>query len=75
MGTLVFVCPTTEEEVSTGIEMDLATFARLRTESVRCPHCLQVHQLGRLAAWIVQNNHANDTNKAAAEVLAGATRG
>jgi hypothetical protein len=25
MGTLVFVCPATGEEVSTGIEMDLAT--------------------------------------------------
>jgi hypothetical protein len=65
MGTLVFVCPTSEEEVSTGIEMDLATFARLRTQPVRCPHCLQVHLLRLLAAWIVQDDNANDTNKAA----------
>ena len=65
MGRLVFICPTTEEEVSTGIEMDLPTFARLRTESVRCPHCLQVHQLGMLAAWIVQSDQPRDTHKAA----------
>jgi hypothetical protein len=28
MGTLVFVCPATGAEVSTGIEMDLATLQR-----------------------------------------------
>jgi hypothetical protein len=32
MGTLVFACPATGEEVSTGIEMDLATLERLRLE-------------------------------------------
>jgi hypothetical protein len=29
MGTLIFVCPATGEEVSTGLEMDLPTLQRL----------------------------------------------
>jgi len=39
MGTLVFVCPTTGQEVSTGIEVDRTSFkglARTRTAIV-CP--------------------------------------
>jgi hypothetical protein len=58
MGTLVYICPVSGEEVSTGIDLDLATFVRLGIdESVRCPHCQQLHQLGTLSAWI---DHAGD---------------
>jgi hypothetical protein len=64
MGTLVYICPNSGEEVSTGIEIDLETFARLRTESVRCRHCQQLHPLGVLAAWIVQDEQ-DVPNKAA----------
>jgi hypothetical protein len=56
MGTLVYICPSSGEEVATGIELDLATFVRLRRESVRYLHC-QLHQLGSLAAWI---DHTDD---------------
>jgi hypothetical protein len=52
MGTLVFICPATGEEVATGVEMDLPTFAHIRDESVRCPFCLQLHRLSELEAWI-----------------------
>jgi hypothetical protein len=38
--------------VSSGIEMDPATFASLRYEDVRCPYCLQLHRLNELRAWI-----------------------
>jgi hypothetical protein len=37
MGTLVFVCPATGAEVSTGIEMDLATLQQLELSKVYCP--------------------------------------
>jgi hypothetical protein len=55
MGTLVFVCPATGQEVSTGIEMDPATFAGLRREDARCPYCLQLHRLNELRAWIAED--------------------
>jgi hypothetical protein len=32
MGTLIFVCPATGHEVSTGLEMDVDTFATLPSE-------------------------------------------
>ena len=53
MGTLVFICPATGQEVSTGIEMDGATLIGLRNEQVRCPHCAQPHSLSDIRAWIV----------------------
>jgi hypothetical protein len=53
MGTLVFICPATGREVSTGIEMDGATLIGLRSEQVRCPHCQQPHNLSGIRAWIV----------------------
>jgi hypothetical protein len=36
MGTLVFICPTTGDEVSTGIAMEVETFESLKAETVRC---------------------------------------
>ena len=41
MGTLVFVCPTTGHEVSTGVEVDRSNYKRLsRTKTaVFCPRC------------------------------------
>jgi hypothetical protein len=45
MGTLVFVCPATGLEVSTGIEMDLATLERLGLSKIYCPHCRHAHQM------------------------------
>jgi hypothetical protein len=53
MGTLVFICPATGQEVSTGIEMETETLKSLSMETVRCPYCLQVHQLAGIRAWLV----------------------
>ena len=41
MGTLVFVCPTTGHQVSTGIELDRSSYKSLpRTKtSIFCPRC------------------------------------
>ena len=52
MGTLVFVCPVTDLEVETGIEMDLQTFESLYDETLRCPHCQQLHQLAGIRVWL-----------------------
>jgi hypothetical protein len=41
MGTLMFECPATGMEVSTGIEVDTASFESLSplTADLPCPHC------------------------------------
>jgi len=54
MGTLVFVCPATREEVSTGIEMDLATLQQLELSKVYCPHCRQQHQIAGIRYWLAE---------------------
>ena len=54
MGTLVFVCPATGEEVSTGIEMDLATLSQLDVAKVYCPLCRQPHQMVGIEYWLSQ---------------------
>ena len=54
MGTLVFVCPATREEVSTGIEMDLATLQQLELSKVYCPHCRQQHQMAGIPYWLAE---------------------
>ena len=65
MGTVVYVCPTTDQEVLTGIEMRPETLESLRAETVRCPYCLQVHPLAAIRAWLVQPTDNQDSpNKA-----------
>src|SRR5262245_49328859 len=54
MGTLVFVCPATGEEVSTGIEMDLATLSQLDLAKVFCSHCRQPHHMVGVEYWLSQ---------------------
>jgi len=55
MGTLVFVCPTTGHEVSTGVEVDRSNYKRLsRTKTaVFCPRCRKNHTLATIWAWLV----------------------
>ena len=56
MGALVFVCPATGLEVSTGLEMDHDTFAALPSvlPDVSCPHCPKPHQLSEVTAWLAE---------------------
>jgi hypothetical protein len=54
MGTLVFICPANGEEVSTGIEMDLATLNQLDLAKVFCPHCRQPHHMVGVEYWLSQ---------------------
>ena len=55
MGTLVFVCPTTGHEVSTGVEVDRSNYKSLsRTKmAVFCPRCRKNHMLSAIWAWLV----------------------
>ena len=55
MGTLVFVCPTTGHEVSTGVEVDRSNYKRLsRTKTaIFCPRCRKNHMLSVTWAWLV----------------------
>jgi len=53
MGTLFFVCPANGEEVSTGIEMDVATFNQLYLSKIYCPQCRQPHQMAGLDYWLI----------------------
>jgi hypothetical protein len=57
MGTLVFVCPTDGQQVSTGIELDRSSFKSLpRTKTeILCPRCREKHLLSRLWAWLDSN--------------------
>jgi hypothetical protein len=54
MGTLVFVCPATGKEVSTGIEMELETLHQLELSKVYCPHCRQQHQMAGVQYWLAE---------------------
>jgi len=57
MGTLVFVCPNTGQQVSTGVEIDRSSFKNLpRTRtSIFCPCCCKNHLLSRIWAWLDSN--------------------
>lgn len=46
MQHLHFVCPNTGQEVDVGIDSELNTLLRIRTNAVRarCPHCGEQHE-------------------------------
>jgi hypothetical protein len=54
MGTLVFVCPSTGHQVSTGVEIDRSSFKSLpRTKTaIFCPRCRKNHLLSTIWAWL-----------------------
>jgi hypothetical protein len=47
MGALVFVCPTSGHEVSTGLEIDIESYRALPEvlADIKCPHCGLTHNL------------------------------
>jgi hypothetical protein len=57
MGTLIFVCPTTGHQVSTGVEVDRSSYRNLpRTKTaIFCPRCRENHSLSRVWAWLDSN--------------------
>ena len=54
MGTLVFMCPSTGHDVSTGVEVDRSSFKSLpRTRTaIFCPRCHRNHKLSVIWAWL-----------------------
>jgi transcription elongation factor Elf1 len=46
MERLVFTCPRTGKEIDVGIQSELQTLLRIRTDKVSapCPHCGQRHE-------------------------------
>jgi hypothetical protein len=54
MSTLLFVCPTTGQQVSTGIEIDRSSFKSLprHTTELHCPRCHKSHLLSGVWAWL-----------------------
>jgi hypothetical protein len=64
LGTLVFACPATGEEVSTGIEMDLVTLEQLELSKIYCPHCRQPHQMAEIEYWL-ETHQAEPQDEAA----------
>jgi hypothetical protein len=69
MGTLVFVCPTTGHQVSTGVEVDRSSFKSLpRTKTaIFCPCCHKNHLLSRIWAWLDSNVTEGSVNYASDE--------
>ena len=58
MGTLIFVCPTTGHQSSTGVEVDRSSYKSLpRTKTtIFCPRCHKSHLLSRIWAWLDSND-------------------
>jgi hypothetical protein len=46
MEHLIFVCPTTRQEVDSGVESEISTLLRIRDQTVRalCPACGKWHE-------------------------------
>jgi hypothetical protein len=46
MNPLLFQCPKTERQVTTGIEIDIAALRDVQPVVVRllCPHCYNIHE-------------------------------
>jgi endogenous inhibitor of DNA gyrase (YacG/DUF329 family) len=43
---LMFVCPTTQQQVDSGVESEISTLLRIRQQTIRahCPACGQWHE-------------------------------
>jgi hypothetical protein len=55
MGTLIFVCPGTRQTVSTGIEIDPASFSTLESDGLSGsdrPQCSEPHQLSQISVYL-----------------------
>jgi hypothetical protein len=70
MGTLMFECPATGMEVSTGIEVDTTSFQSLSptTADLSCPHCPNPHPMHAVRTWLAKTCsalHEGDAHAAA----------
>jgi hypothetical protein len=49
MSVLLFVCPVSDREVSSKIDVDDDSFRTLRLSEIKCPDCNQTHNLFNLS--------------------------
>jgi hypothetical protein len=49
MSVLLFVCPVSDREVSSNIDVDDDSFRSLRLSEIKCPDCNQIHNLFNLS--------------------------
>ena len=59
MATLLeFECPRTERVVTTGIELDEASYKGISysTTFIHCPHCPAPHRLSHVRSWLGDGN-------------------
>jgi acetone carboxylase gamma subunit len=49
MSVLLFVCPETDREVSSNIDIDDDSFRTVRVSEIKCPDCNQIHNLFNLS--------------------------
>jgi hypothetical protein len=54
MERLIFICPQTRNGVDLGIESEIGTLLRIRSQMVRakCPSCGQMHEWPVRDAWL-----------------------
>jgi hypothetical protein len=49
MSVLLFVCPVSDREVSSNIDVDADSFRTVVLSEIRCPDCDQIHNLFNLS--------------------------
>jgi hypothetical protein len=49
MSVLLFVCPVSDREVSSNIEVDSDSFRTVKLSEIKCPDCNQIHNLFNLS--------------------------
>jgi len=64
MGALVFVCPTSGHEVSTGLEIDPESYRALPEglAEIKCPACGLTHNLYQVEARLVDDGTSQMTS-------------
>jgi hypothetical protein len=73
MAVLKFVCPVSDNEVDTGLDLDPTSFAGLRRDrtDLSCPHCPNPHRLATVQAWLGElQPEASDRSCVAVGLLA-----
>ncbi len=50
MSAIIFTCPETGQEVSSGIDIDPESFERLPVREIMCPACNQIHNMSSAQA-------------------------
>ena len=65
MGALVFVCPTSGREVSTGVEIDAESFRHLPKvlAEISCPACGLTHNLYQVEVRLVDGEQNSASNR------------